>query len=549
VSEPSLLDPSPSPQILAGWSKHLGRAVTDPEALRERLSSGPTLPEAFSAVARRHPDAEALTIGEVTLTHAQVEEQSRRAASALLGWGAGSGSPVLIVSDSDISVVIAYLGALRAGAVVTFADPDYTPTELAALANAADARLAVATGASLERLAGSGTDLTTIGVSEGDRALVGQLLNDRTSAEASPILDPKAIAILGFTSGSTGEPKPVPLSHRNLLSSIRGALAAWRWTSEDRLVHSLPIGHQHGLGGIHAALLTGSHTVVLGRFDPHQLIDTFRTRRASVLFAVPAIYQRLATEAHEDVAALSGLRLMVSGSAPLPPELALRIEELTGQLPLERYGSTEAGLDVSNPYHGQRIPGSVGLALPGVETAVVGTDGDPVAAGEAGEVVIRGPQVFDGYQGTNDDDTFIHGWFRTGDIGVIDEVSGYLRLVGRARELIITGGMNVYPREIEMVLRAMPGVGDAAVIGTPSSRWGEAVIAFVVTDGLPASQISDALAKRLAPFKRPKQIINVETIPRTEMGKLRRDVLAAMVDPEQGSSESQGGISSPTPGR
>jgi malonyl-CoA/methylmalonyl-CoA synthetase len=289
--------------------------------------------------------------------------------------------------------------------------------------------------------------------------------------------------------------------------------------------------------------------VVLGRFDPHQLIDTFRTRRASVLFAVPAIYQRLATEAHEDVAALSGLRLMVSGSAPLPPELALRIEELTGQLPLERYGSTEAGLDVSNPYHGQRIPGSVGLALPGVETAVVGTDGDPVAAGEAGEVVIRGPQVFDGYQGTNDDDTFIHGWFRTGDIGVIDEVCGYLRLVGRAKELIITGGMNVYPREIEMVLRAMPGVGDAAVIGTPSSRWGEAVIAFVVTDGLPASQISDALAKRLAPFKRPKQIINVETIPRTEMGKLRRDVLAAMVDPEQGSSESQGGISSPTPGR
>ncbi|MEX0864895.1 MAG: class I adenylate-forming enzyme family protein [Acidimicrobiia bacterium] len=533
MSESSLLDPNPSPETLADWSTHLGYPVTDADALRQELSSGPSLPQAFAAVARRYPDANALTIDGMTLTHRQVDVQSRRTASALRDFGVGAGSPVAIVADTDLSVVIAYLGALRTGAVVTFVDGSYTAIELARVLRAANAGVALATGASLQRLAEAGLGLATIGLKESDRAIIGEVLTDRQSPGLEPVIDPGSTAILAFTSGSTGEPKPVPLSHRNLLSSIRGALGAWRWTADERLVHSLPIGHQHGLGGIHAALLTGSHTVVLARFDPDLLIDTLGTEGASALFAVPSIYERLTSAVPERMGSLTGLRLMISGSAPLSPELALQVEELTGQLPLERYGSTEAGLDVSNPYEGPRIPGTVGLALPGVELALVGSSGDPVDTEETGEVLVRGPQVFGGYQGSHDDQAFLHGWFRTGDIGIIDEETRHLRLVGRAKELILTGGMNVHPREVEAALLAVPGVTDAAVIGVPSIRWGEAVTAFVVTDGLATSQIIEALGRSLAPFKRPKQIIKVDTIPRTEMGKLRREVLAASVTSDQ----------------
>ncbi|HEX9761533.1 MAG TPA: AMP-binding protein, partial [Acidimicrobiia bacterium] len=268
MSESPLLDPAPSPETLTAWSTHLGHPVIDAAALRQELSSGPNLAEAFAAVALRYPNAKALTIDGVTLTHRQVDEQARRAASALRGWGIGVGSPVAIVADTDLSVVIAYLGALRTGASVTFVDGSHTPTELSRVLSAANAGMALATGTSLQRLTEVGGDWAAIGLKDSDRATIGEVLADRRSPGPEPVIDSGSTAILAFTSGSTGEPKPVPLSHINLLSSIRGALAAWRWTADDRLVHSLPIGHQHGLGGIHAALLTGSHTVVLARFDP-----------------------------------------------------------------------------------------------------------------------------------------------------------------------------------------------------------------------------------------------------------------------------------------
>jgi malonyl-CoA/methylmalonyl-CoA synthetase len=275
-------------------------------------------------------------------------------------------------------------------------------------------------------------------------------------------------------------------------------------------------------------LLTGSHTIILPRFEPAALLDVIAAEEATVLFAVPAIYDRLLTDDMERLRSLAGLRLMTSGSAPLPSEHAIRIEALTGQLPVERYGLTETGLDSSNPYEGPRIPGTVGLPLPGVELAVVDPTGTAVASDEAGEVVLRGPQVFSGYWGEEPDSPdFMHGWFRTGDMGVIDPDSGHLRLVGRTKELIITGGMNVFPREVEAALLTIPGVIDVAVIGVPSRRWGEAVTAFVVATGVSIDEIARSISDQLAPYKRPKQIIEVDSIPRTEIGKLKRDVLAA----------------------
>lgn len=531
VSDLDLLDPNPAPEILNQWEQHLGHRVIDPGEFRVELSSGPTLSAAFTAIARRHPRRGALTIKGITLTHQEVDVASARAGAALRGWGIGAGDHLTVVADTDLSVVICYLGALRVGAIVTFADPTYTVPELARVLSASGARMALATGPSLARVAEASDGRPALGLKTPDRGLVPDVLYDRFAENVVPApTDPEAPAILAFTSGSTGVPKPVPLSHRNLLSSMRGALTAWLWTEHDRLVHSLPIGHQHGLGGVHAALLTGSHSIILPRFDAEELLATIGRQNATVLFAVPAMYQRLVAERASEIETLGPLRLMVSGSAPLPASLADRIKGLTGQLPIERYGSTEAGLNVSNPCRGTRIPGTVGLALPGLELALIGEDGRPVSRGESGEVVVRGPQVFEGYPGTDNRLSFLHGWFRTGDIGTIDVESGHLRLMGRAKEMIITGGANVSPREVENVLLSVPGVLDAAVVGAPSPRWGEEVTAFVVLQGSPLERITGVVERNLAPFKRPKRIIVVAEIPRTETGKVLKEALTPMLE-------------------
>ncbi len=524
----SLDDPSASAEMLAAWSKHLGRPVEDAAALRRDLVAGPTLQAAFSATARRFPTSKALTVGGITLTHGEVDDESERVAGLLNAWGISPGTRVALLADNRMSVVTAYLGVLRAGATVTLVHPGYTPAEIARVLEVSGAQAALGTGAGLDGLVSAGPDCPVIGLEAGDQDWVAEVLDAREHAPiAGGASSSDATAILALTSGTTGDPKPVPLSHGNLLASIRGVIWAWRWRPDDLLIHCLPIAHQHGLGAVHVALLTGSHAVILSGFDPEGLIAGVRQTQASALFAVPAIYERLLAEAPEQMTALGSLRVITSGSAALPVELALRIEEATGQLPVERYGLTETGLDVSNPIDGPRIPGTVGLALPGVELAVVDEGLQVLDQGETGEVVFRGPQVFDGYAGDTDGESFIGDWFRTGDIGVVDGDSGHLRLVGRSKEVIITGGMNVYPREIEGALLGVPGVVDAAVIGVPSSRWGEAVTAFVVTSGATPQQISDAVRGSLAPFKRPKQVIAVDAIPRTEVGKLRSEVLAS----------------------
>lgn len=530
MDDGGLDDPAPTAANLAAWSTHLGRPVPDPVALRSRLTAGPTLSAAFSAGGRGRSDRPALTVDRVTLTHGEVARETTRVAAALGQRRVGAGTPVLIVADTDLSVVTAYLGALRVGAVVTMAHPSYTPSELADLVVASGAELALATGTSLGRLVDAGGTVPVAGLRTSDRGLVGSVLGDGSGSgdgAGEPAgVGGDSLALRAFTSGSTGRPKAVPLTHRNLLASIRGAMEAWRWSAEDVLVHCLPVAHQHGLGGVHAALLGGSHTVILPRFDPEQLVDVIARRRATVLFSVPAIYARLLTDAGPRLGDLRGLRLMTSGSAPLPPATAAAIEEVTGQVPLERYGTTESGLDVSNPYAGRRVPGTVGVALPGVEVALVAGEGAPVADGETGEVVVRGPQVFAGYAGATESPSFLRGWFRTGDVGEFDPSTGHLRLVGRVKDLIISGGMNVYPMEVERALREIPGVVDAAVIGLPSPEWGEQVVAFVVRGRGAAFDLGAALEPRLAPYKRPKQIVEVEEIPRTEMGKLRREELS-----------------------
>jgi malonyl-CoA/methylmalonyl-CoA synthetase len=507
------------------WAEHLGAPA--PERLRDELVEG-SIAVAAHETALRVPDQPALEIDGAGLTHGQLDERAARMAGWLRERGVSAEDVVLISAPSSLALVIAYLGSLRLGATVLLANPAYTEAELEHLIGDSGAVLAMAAGPGLARL-------RSVALRDGGHpevvdleALAGssnELIGVPAVDPADP--EPERAAILAYTSGTTGKPKAVPLTDGNVLSSIRAVMLAWHWRPDDVLVHALPLFHQHGLGGIHATLLAGSRAVIHSRFDPARLCDAIERTPATVLFAVPSIYGRLAEWEGAASAELSSLRLLVSGSAPLSPPLAERLAELAGQLPLERYGTTESGLDVSNPYSGTRRPGMVGLALPGIESAIADQDGKLVDPGNDGEIVVRGPQVFAGYRGlpgATAEAFYAGGWFRTGDVGRVDPDNGYLRITGRLRELIISGGMNVYPREVEFALESHPTVARAAVVGVPSMRWGEEVVAAVVpaarSEPPRDADLIQFARSRLAPYKCPKRVLVVTELPVNAMGKI-----------------------------
>ena len=501
---------------LDAWRRH-GAGPGDPGALRERLAAG-TLPAVFAATAAERAGHPALDIDGERVTHGELDERAGRAAAWLLDRGVTPGDRVLLCAPSSIDLVAAYLGVLRAGGVVVPAGTGSARPELAHLVGDSGAVLALADGPA----AGHLRTLTDVAAVAAPGAWTG-------APAPVPELDPHAPAVLAYTSGTTGSPKGVGLTHANLLSSIRSVMLAWRWSPDDVLVHALPLSHQHGLGGVHATLIAGSTAVLHSRFDPARLAATAAEARATVLMAVPAMHERLA--ALDDHGGLGDLRLVVSGSAPLSPDLAERLAGVYGEPPLERYGLTETGLDVGNPYEGPRRPGTVGLALPGVEVAIADGDGRRLGPGEDGEIVMRGPQVVAGYWERPDatrESFFPGGWFRTGDIGRADPADGYLSITGRSKELIVSGGMNVYPREVELACEQHPGVEAAAVVGVPSERWGEEVVAFIVAgpDGAPDADELRAFARdRIAAYKLPKRVLPIDELPRNPMGKLDRRAL------------------------
>jgi acyl-CoA synthetase (AMP-forming)/AMP-acid ligase II len=541
----------------AGWRVHLP-GVSDPGALAARLGAE-TIPELAARSARRSGDRLAVALDGESVTHARLDAGAARAA----GWLAGRiepGDRVLLAAGTSLGFLRWYLGALRAGAVVVLANPAGTAAEFRHLVSDSGARMAFADPGPAGPL---GPMLPVISIGAG----VGVEVGDPGTGSAAPGAGearaggiqaggpraggpdqarrprPDDTALLAYTSGTTGRPKGVPLTHAQLAISVRAAMAAWDWTADDVLVHALPLFHQHGLGGLHATLIAGSSAHLLSRFSPSALITAVGEAGASVLFGVPTIYQALAdavlgedTVENAGAAPLRGLRLAVCGSAPLSPELAGRLRRVLGRRPLVRYGTTESGLDVSNPLADPRGD-SVGLPLPGVLARIWSGDAE-APAGTDGEIQLRGPQVFGGYWRDAEATAAAFtpdGWFRTGDIGRVDTATGHLVICGRIKELIITGGMNVYPREVELVLERHPSVAEAVVAGVPHQRWGERVTAWVVLrpgrrldeDGL----ISHARAA-LSPYKCPKRVFELDCLPRNALGKVLRSELAAGTWPD-----------------
>lgn len=476
---------------------------------------GVSLPAAWARHWQRDPGRPVLNDQGNWITTGQLEDQSRQVAGRWHRAGLEPGDRVLFSSAPSADSVIAHIGALRMGLVVVPVNPALRVAELFHVLDDAQPRAAVVDHA-----------LRSAQIKSHSPAMVISEATVSLPPGPSPELDqcePEALAMLCYTSGTTGKPKAALLSHTNLLAGADALRQAWRWDGDDRLVLALPLFHIHGLGiGLHGTLLADASAVLLRRFDASQVLEAAIEHRASLFFGVPTMYNRLVTTSGCE--GLSRLRLCVSGSAPLSVDLHHEISAKCGQRVLERYGLTETMINTANPYDGERRPGSVGFVLPGVELRL-GPEGGPGPA----EIEVRGPNVCGGYWNRPEASTAAFrpgGWFKTGDVGQFDD-DGYLHIVGRIKELIITGGLNVYPREVEDVLRDHPDVEDVAVIGTPSSEWGEVVTAVIVAVGVGDAQaLMDYARDHLAPYKQPRLIRFVDRLPRNAMGKVLRSELS-----------------------
>ena len=465
-----------------------------------------------------------------SITYGEIDAQSAQMAGALQAAGAAPGDRVLVQVEKSSENVALYLGAMRAGLVYVPLNTAYTAEELDYFLNDAEPSVFVCDPAKEAALAPIANRAGVNAVLTLDAAGQGSLIEAARAADPFNDIAPREaddLASILYTSGTTGRSKGAMLTHGNLASNALTLNEIWGFSSEDVLLHALPIFHIHGLFvALHTAMLSAAEILFLPKFDVAAIRRALP--RASVMMGVPTFYTRLLAEADFGRAEAGRMRLFVSGSAPLTTETFNAFEARTGHKILERYGMSEAGMIASNPLDGARVAGTVGFPLPGVSLRIAGEDGAPLPAGEPGKVEIKGPNLFKGYWKKPEktkEEFREDGYFITGDIGGLDE-EGRLSLMGRSKDLIIAGGFNIYPKEIEQLLDAVSGVAEAAVIGVPHADMGEGVVAVLVAENAP---IDDAVLQEtlaaLAKFKRPRKFFWVDALPRNAMGKVQKQAL------------------------
>ena len=468
-------------------------------------------------------------------TYQHVHDVSAKFAKRLVALGVIPGDRVAVQVPKSIEAVMLYLGTVRAGAVFLPLNTAYTASEIEYFVEDATPRIFVCDPKDTETYAPIaerlGAKLETMGVWIDLETDAGSLLADNevasTEFENVP-RGPDDLAAILYTSGTTGRSKGAMLSHDNLLSNSKALAELWQFTKEDRLLHALPIFHTHGLFvATNVTLLSGSSLIFLPGFSTDAITE--HLPMATSLMGVPTFYTRLLDDERFTKEAAQHMRLFVSGSAPLLAETHVAFEERTGQRILERYGMTETNMNTSNPYGGERRAGTVGFPLPGVELRICDHEGKGVAQGEVGTLEVRGPNVFSGYWQMPEktaEEFREDGWFITGDLGTID-ADGYVTIVGRSNDLIISGGYNIYPKEVELLLDEQDGVKESAVVGVPHPDFGEAVVAVIVPseESFDSDAMLANIREKIARFKQPKIVDVVKELPRNTMGKVQKTVL------------------------
>jgi malonyl-CoA/methylmalonyl-CoA synthetase len=467
--------------------------------------------------------------GGGTLTHAGFLTKVRQTANALTAMGAKPGDRVAVHVEKSPEALALYAACVMAGVVFLPLNTAYTAKELDYFVGDSGAAIFVCDPGEAEAMApiaeAAGAKLLTLG---GDGA---GTLSDAVAGqgdEFAPVARGEDdLAALLYTSGTTGRSKGAMLTQRNLLSNAQALVDCWRFTSQDVLLHALPIFHSHGLFvATNVMLLAGGSMIFLPKFELETVLA--KLPLATTMMGVPTFYTRLLDDARFDKGLTAHMRLFISGSAPLLAETHRRFEARTGHRILERYGMTETSMNTSNPYDGDRRAGTVGFPLPGVEVRVCDPESRAeLPVGETGMLHVRGPNVFKGYwqmpektrQELQED-----GWFLTGDLAKID-ADGYVTIVGRGKDLIISGGYNIYPKEIELFLDAQPGVKESAVVGAPHPDFGESVVAVLVPEAgaeIDLAAVEAAARADLAGFKRPRHVVVVDALPRNTMGKVQK---------------------------
>jgi len=495
-------------------------------------------------------------------SYAQLYLTAQGWAGGLRTWGLQPGDRVALYLENSPMFLAAYLGIYLAGGIVVLVNTQYRQVELRHIINDAGVRLCVTDPErypELRRGANELPGLEAVVLAEPPNAplpaadesilragfVVYPSATFVTETTVSDLImpQPEDVALIGYTSGTTGRSKGAMLRHRNLVANSAAVTHAWHWTEQDQLLLTLPLFHIHGLGvGMHGTFLTGGTVDLRRRFDAAEVYATLLQGEVTMFFGVPTMYTRLIAQARQHEQRPQPIRLFVSGSAPLDVQTFTEFEQLFGLRILERYGMTETVMNLTNPYDGERRPGTVGQPFPGQEARIVEVESrQPVPDETPGEIQVRGPHVFKGYWNRPDATAEVfdaEGWFSTGDLGR-RSADGYFTIAGRARELIISGGYNIYPREIEEVLLGHPAVAEAAVLGLPDPDLGEQVIATIVrhqTDATPESLEAELITRcrdQLAAYKKPRRVVFVDTLPRNALGKVQKHVLKEQLVNEQ----------------
>ena len=471
--------------------------------------------------------------GDAIVTYGDMLDRSARYARALVDAGVKPGDRVTVQARKSVDTLLFYLGVIRAGGVYQPLNTAYTEAEVGYFLKDAEPTLVAVDAGNIESMRALCTQVGNAKVVTVDSGCADSI-TDAAGGLGTQFDDiargADDLAAILYTSGTTGRSKGAMLSHGNLLSNAEALCEAWRFSADDVLIHALPIYHTHGLFvATNVSLVAGASMRFFAAYDADAIVDALP--ESTVMMGVPTFYTRLLANPrlNRDVAA--SMRLFISGSAPLLAETHRAFQERTGHAILERYGMTETNMNTSNPYDGPRKPGTVGQPLPGIEVCTSDErTGEVLPAGEIGMVEVRGPNVFLGYWRMPEKtkrEFQSDGFFITGDLGMIDE-DGYLTIVGRGKDLIITGGLNVYPKEVESVIDDIEGVVESAVVGVPHEDFGEGIVAVVVAEenaGLDADAIRSHLTEKLARFKLPKAVHFVEALPRNTMGKVQKNEL------------------------
>ncbi|MBI2558584.1 long-chain-fatty-acid--CoA ligase [Candidatus Woesearchaeota archaeon] len=486
--------------------------------------------------ALRLPDKVAIEFEEQRVTFNEIQLNANKAANALNSIGIAKGDRVAQYLPNCLELVYSLMGNFKNGSIIVPMNISFKEQEIHHILSDSGAKAVVT---DMERLAvlkkvipklPELKHIILIDGNEQNTHNFHEITKNAADKEPDTIIKDEDNSIIFYTSGTTGKPKGAVLNQVNLTSNIKALAQAWKWTEDDVLLLTLPLYHIHGIGvALCGSLFVGNFVILKKKFAAEEVFEAMQKRKVTMFMGVPTMYFKLLEVEGLGKYDTSSMRLFVSGSAPLSRELFHKLKKAFGKEILERAGMSESMMNFSNPYDGERIPGSVGPCLPGVKVRIVDQNYSDVSVGTEGEILIKGPNVFSGYwhKPNYNKHAFKDGWFATGDIGKIDD-KGYVYIVGRSKDVIKSGGINIYPREIEDVIESMPQVKECAVVGVPDKEFGESVKAYVVLNQgskLTEDEVIDYCKEKLASFKKPKFVEFVDALPKNSMGKILKEEL------------------------